>query len=515
MGGNGMKNATLALLVGGVLLAGGGAAHAADGCADLINLRLDDAVITTAQTVSGTFEAPAGGPGAPGSTLKVPEMCRVAGTVTPQVRFEVWLPKEWNGRLQSVGGGGLAGVISYSAMALAADGGYATASTDTGHQASDNTWFSDKGRQEDYGYRAIHQMTLQAKAIIRAYYGKHEDYAYFNGCSTGGRQGFMEVQRFPDDYDGVVSGAPVFNFTHLHMGQLWTWQARMKEKGANLSKDDFNMVMKASLEACDKNDGVEDGMITDPRACHFDPSVLQCEGSKSDDCLAPQQVEALKAIYAGATNPRTGEQVYPGLMPGGEGAQPSNPGWAMIMGDEPFFLDTAVLGLMGFENPDFDLMDFDFDQDVKTIDAKLMGVLNAVDPDLREFEARGGKHIIYHGWNDPGVMPMETVNYYHRLQTFREQSQGSKNALKETQAYSRLFMVPGMGHCRGGVGPDQIDFMAAIVDWVENGKAPERILASHVEDGKVTMTRPLCPEPQVATYKGKGDADKAENWVCK
>lgn len=500
------------LVLGGLVASGAAWASAGTSCSDLINLRLDDAVITKAERVtSGTFKA--GGPRP--ATLKVPPMCRVAGVITPQIHFEVWLPEKWNGRLQSVGGGGLAGVISYSAMALAAEDGYATASTDTGHVASDSKWLSDQGRQEDYGYRAIHEMTLKAKAIIEARYGKEQAYAYFNGCSTGGRQGFMEAQRFPDDYDGIISGAPVFNFTHLHMGQLWSYQARMKTPGANLTKADFNLLMKGALAACDMNDGVKDGIITDPRTCHFDPVALECKGDQVKDCLSPEQVATARKIYAGAKNPRTGAQVYPGLMPGGEGAQPNNPGWSMIMGDKPFFLDTAVLGGMGFENPNFNLMDFDFDKDVTTIDDKLMWVLNAVSPDLREFEAHGGKQIIYHGWSDPGVMPLETVHFYDRLQRFRAQAEGSKDPLKDTRAHERLFMVPGMGHCRGGVGPDHFDMMSALVAWVEQDKAPERILASHMEDGKVTMTRPLCAHPQVATYKGKGDPNKAENFVCK
>ncbi|HEU4618080.1 MAG TPA: tannase/feruloyl esterase family alpha/beta hydrolase [Gammaproteobacteria bacterium] len=490
-----------------------GLAYGATPCADMINVRLDDAVITKAESVtSGTFDT--GGRG-PNATLKVPPMCRIVGTITPQVQFEVWLPESWNGRLQSVGGGGLAGVISYAAMAQAVREGYATASTDTGHVASDMAWLFDKGRQEDYGYRAIHEMTLKAKDVIEEHYGKPQQYAYFNGCSTGGRQGFMEVQRYPDDYDGVISGAPVFNFTHLHMGQLWSYQARMRSPDANLSGDDFALLMKGAVAACDMNDGVKDGIITDPRTCRFDPAVLQCASGKTDSCLGAEQVETAKKIYAGATNPRTGEQVYPGLEPGGEGSQPNNPGWSMIMGDKPFALDTAVLAGLGFENLDFDLKKFDYDEDVKTIDAKLMGVLNAVNPDLREFEAHGGKLIIYHGWSDPGVMPMETVNYYERVQKFREQSQGSKHPLEETQDYARLFMVPGMGHCRGGVGPDQFDFMPAIVDWVEHGKAPDRVVASHVEDGKTTMTRPLCPDPQAAHYKGSGDPNSADSWECR
>ncbi len=490
-----------------------GSARAAGACSDLLNVRLHNAVITKAEDVSaGMLDT--GGRG-PNAKLHVPAMCRVAGTISPQIRFEVWLPEAWNGRLEAVGGGGLAGVISYSAMAEAVRDGYASASTDTGHVASDLSWLSDRGRVEDYGYRAIHEMTLKAKDLIAAHYGKPQAYSYFNGCSTGGRQGFMEVQRYPDDYDGVVSGAPVFDFTHLHMGQLWSYQARMREPGANLTGDDFALVMKGAVAACDMNDGVKDGIITDPRTCHFDPAVLECKAGQTADCLSAAQVETVRKIYAGPANPRTGAKVYPGLEPGSSGPQPHNPGWSMIMGDKPFFLDTAVLDGMGFENMHFDLDHFDYDKDVKSIDDKLMGVLNAVNPDLREFEKHGGKQIIYHGWADPGVMPMRTIEYYEQLQRFRQQSQGSSHPLADTRKHERLFMVPGMGHCAGGVGPDHFDFMPAIVDWVEHDKAPDRIIASHEENGKTTLTRPLCAEPEVAHYKGQGDPDSADSWVCR
>jgi feruloyl esterase len=492
-------------------------AMAAMECADLAGLELPNTEITAAERVeSGLFTPPgAGGPGG-GRAFDVPAMCRVAGVVDPAIRFEVWLPEgeAWNGRFQAVGGGGLAGIISYPAMATAIQNGFATASTDTGHEASDSTWLGDRQRVIDYGYRAIHEMTVKAKALIDAHYGESPAYSYFNGCSTGGRQGLMEAQRYPDDYDGIVSGAPVNQFTHLHIGQLWTAHATLKTPGAVLTPDDFALVHETVLAMCDANDGVEDGLLTDPRTCDFDPAVLQCDAGQSAACLAEPKIEALRMIYQGAVNPRTGAQIYPGLSPGGEGAQPNNPGWAMLMnGRTPFAIDEAVIGGMVFENPEWDWRTFDFDRDVAIVDAKLFGVLNAVNPDLRDFKSNGGKLIVYHGWNDPGVMPLATVDFYDSLVDFASKATGEDGA-QFTDEYLRLFMMPGVGHCRGGDGPDQADFMSALVSWVEEGKAPERIAASKVVDGEVTMTRPICPHPQTARYAGSGDPNDERNFEC-
>jgi feruloyl esterase len=436
--------------------------------------------------------------------------------VSPAIRFEVWLPEgaAWNGRFQAVGGGGLAGIISYPAMATATRAGYASASTDTGHESTDSAWLSDRQRQVDYGYRAIHETTVKAKAIIEAHYGSAEEYAYFNGCSTGGRQGLMEAQRYPDDYDGIVSGAPVNRFTQLHMAQLWTAHATLKTPGAVLTPENLALVSKTVLAQCDANDGVKDGILTDPRTCDFDPSVLQCKSGSGGECLAAPQVEALEKIYEGPKNPRTGVPLYPGLEPGGEGAQPRNPGWALIMnGKGPFFIDQAVLGGMAFENPQWDWRTFDFDRDVELVDDKLFGVLNAVDPDLRDFKANGGKLIVYHGWNDPGVMPQQTIQYYDNVVELAGKATGG-DGKAFTDEYLRLFMMPGMGHCQGGTGPDQADFMSAIAAWVERGQAPSRIVAQKQENGQTAMTRPLCPHPQVARYAGRGDANDERSFEC-
>ncbi len=495
-----------AAVCGGTALFGTTAVHAATACADLKNLKLPDTTITMAEKVpAGEFNAP--GVQRP---LKVPAMCRVAGVVTPAIKFEVWLPEgnAWNGRFQAVGGGGLAGIISYPALTEAVNGGYASSSTDTGHEVSDtaNTWTLDRQRVTDYGYRAIHEMTVKGKAIIDAHYGKAPEYSYFNGCSTGGRQGLMEAQRFPDDFNGIISGAPVNRFTNLHMGQLWTAHATLKKPGAVLTREDLTKVSAAVMAQCDAADGVKDGVLTDPRTCKFDPSTLQG--------FRPEQIEALKMIYKGAVNPRTGVQIYPGLEVGGEGPQPGNPGWGLIMnGKDIFGIDAPVLGGMGFHNPQWDWKTFDFDKDVALVDAKLFGTLNASNPDLSDFKKRGGKLIVYHGWSDPGVMPQQTLDYMASVREFAGKSTGSDGGAY-TDEYVRLYMLPGVGHCRGGNAPDQTDWMSALAGWVEKGKAPASLEGRREDQGKVVMTRPFCPYPQVAKYKGSGDTNDAKNFEC-
>jgi feruloyl esterase len=320
----------------------------------------------------------------------------------------------------------------------------------------------------------------------------------------------MEAQRYPDDYDGIVSGAPVNTFTRLHMSQLWTAHATLKTPGSALTAADFALVNAAVMRQCDAVDGVEDGVLTDPTRCDFNPRELVCRGRSSDSCLAEPKIAALESIYGGAVNPRTGAQIYPGLEPGGESAQPGNAGWAMIMnGNTPFFIDIPVLGGMGFENNAWDWRTFDFDRDVALIDGKLAHVLNAVDPDLRDFKAQGGKLILYHGWNDPGVMPQRTIDYYDEIVDFANQATGA-DGKAFTEEYLRLYMLPGVGHCSGGAGPDQANFMSALVDWVENEEAPGRIIANKA-DG--SMPRPLCPHPQVATYR-RGDLTDAASFTC-
>jgi feruloyl esterase len=490
-----------------------GDAYADAACERVATMMFPDTVITAAEMVtSGRFE----GAGGPGGGIEVPTMCRVAGTVAPQVRFEVWMPEpgSWNGRFQAVGGGGLAGNISYPAMGQAIRAGFATASTDTGHRANDTAWMQNRQQMIDYGYRAIREMTLKSKAVMEAYYGSGPRYSYFNGCSTGGRQGLMQAQRFPDDYDGIVSGAPVNHFTNLHIGQLWAAYVTLTQPGTRLTADDLELLHRASLDQCDAADGVRDGIIADPRGCDFDPGVLLCGDGQSEGCLTASQVEAARLLYQGARNPRTGEHIYSGLAPGGEGPQPGNPGWSMLLGEQPFFISTAVINGMSFGQDDFDWRSFDFDRDVELVRGSLAYLLDAVDADLRDFRDQGGRLILYHGWNDPGVMPGEVIRYYDRLVSFAERT-GADDGLAATREYARLFMMPGVGHCSGGAGPDQADFMSALMAWVEEGRAPDRIIASRVRDGAVDMTRPLCPHPEVAAYRGSGDTSDAASFECR
>jgi feruloyl esterase len=482
-------------------------------CERLAQLTLPAATVTLAQPVAqGTFVPPAGTQMRPGVTFKdLPDFCRVAATLKPSsdsdVRIEVWMPlKNWNGRFQAVGNGGLAGTISYPAMAQALGQGYATASTDTGHAAEPegaaNWAVGHPERVIDFGYRSVHEMAAKAKAVIAAYYGSAPRYSYWNGCSEGGRQGMGEVQRYPADFDGVVDGAPVFYFTHAQSRGFWSEKIVYEDPAAYIPPAKYQIVYDAVMAQCDAADGLKDGLINDPSRCHFDPALLLCKEGDAPNCLTAPQIKNMKSQYEGPVNPRTGERVMTGHMPGFE---------TLLVGRNataPADLKQARLGAFYryfvFENPNWDWTTFDFDKDIAFADQKLAAVMNNYDPNLKDFKARGGKLLQYHGWSDPMPSPMNTVNYFNQVQA----------TLGDTRDFYRLFMVPGMGHCSGGTGPDQFDKMGAIIDWVEHGKAPDQIVASHQTNGKADRTRPLCPYPQVAKYKGSGSIDEAENFVC-
>jgi feruloyl esterase len=473
-----------------------------EACAALAALQLSDLdSIQTEVVPAGPFQLPTAGPG-PATTPNLPAFCRVRGVVSPAINFEVWLPDPaaWNGRFQAVGGGGFAGVISYPAMAPALAAGYATASTDTGHVAPDLEWLGDTGRLRDYGYRAIYEMTAKSKAIIDAYYDRAPDYSYFNGCSTGGRQGLMQAQRFPNDYDGIVTGAPVSPFVETHFTQLWVALAVKQQSDESiLSPDDLRLVNDTVLAQCDTLDGVQDGVIENPLECNFNPSVLQCSGSEAGTCLADDQVAALRKIYSGPVNPATGERLFPGLVPGGETT------WTLVSSSGLVPIPLEYFGRSVFKDPNWDWRSFDFAADVELAFRSTGEVLDATNPDLSAFRDNGSRLLLYHGWNDQVIFPEGTIDYYNEV----EATVGG-----DTRDFFRLFMVPGMAHCRGGSGTDQFDAQAAIEAWVERGVAPERIEARRVENGSVVRTRPLCPYPQTARYDGSGDTNQASNFVC-
>ena len=491
------------------ILAFGIAAPAfAASCDSLASLKLPDTTITSSQVVAaGQFSPPGGNGKAKGANAykELPEFCRVAATLKPSsdsdIKIEVWLPAaNWNRKLQAVGNGGWAGVISYSALADAVRAGYASVSTDTGHASPGGSFaFGHQEKLIDFGWRSEHEMTAKAKAIIQAFYGSAPRYSYWNGCSTGGRQGFKEAQKFPDDFDGIIAGAPA-NRTAI---SLWIAFAVLKDPASYIPPSKYPVIHQAAIEACDLRDGVKDGLIEDPARCKFDPKVLLCKNGDGPSCLTAPQVDAAKKIYSSATNPRTGAVLFSSMVPGSE------LGWGVqAAGPEPSANIYDHFKYVVFKNPAWDWRTFDFDKGVALADQPDNAVMNATDPNLKAFFAHSGKLLIYHGWADTNVPPLNTIKYYNSvLDTMGGAAKTSNNI--------RLFMEPGMGHCGGGEGPNVFDKAGALDQWVEQNKAPEKIIASHSTNGAVDRTRPLCPYPQVAKYKGSGSIDDAANFACR
>ncbi len=503
-------------------------------CESLSTLKLPDTTITSAQSVAaGAFEPPVGP--APAIFKDLPAFCRVAAEVKPakdsDIKIEVWMPAAgWNGKYQGVGNGGFAGSITYAGLASAVKAGYAGASTDTGHSggATSAGWaLGHPDRIVDFGYRGIHEMTVKAKAIIQAFYGDNPKRSYFASCSNGGRQALMEAQRFPADYDGIIAGAPANFWTHLLAAGAWDVQATQDDPASFIPPAKIPALSAAVLKACDAQDGLTDGLVGDPQACRFDPATIQCQDADSNSCLTAPQVAALKKLYAGPKNSK-GEKIFPGRVPGGEEGPGGWPLW--ITGSAPgtslmYQFTTGFFPNMVFDDPKWDFKTFNFDSGVKTADEKQAGNLNATDANLKAFEKRGGKLIIYHGWSDGAISAFNTIDYYN--------SMVSAMGARETGQFVRLFMAPGMQHCGGGPGPNsfgqlglgvgpadpQHSIYAALDQWVEKGIAPERIVATkYVNDSNpaqgVKMTRPLCPYPQAARYKGAGDSNDEANFVC-
>lgn len=487
-------------------------------CESLTTLSLPNTTITVAKSVAAGEFAPAKPFGLPPVLLQglrtyndLPAFCRVAAEVRPAadsiIKFELWMPASgWNGKFLGVGNGGFSGEIFYPFMTDPLARGYATASTDTGHEGSviDASFaFGHPEKLVDFGYRAVHEMTVKAKTIIAAYYGQAPRFSYWNGCSTGGRQGLMEAQRFPADFDGIVAGAPANYMTHLSAHGVWIMQALHKEEASFVPQSKYRLIHDAVLQACDARDDVMDGVLEDPRSCTFDPQVLECKGTDGPSCLTTAQVRSVRTIYAPATNPRTNEVVFPGLALGSE------LGWGQFWGGaQPMPLATGIFAYVVFKDPKWDYRALNFDSDIALADGVDKGMVNAIDPNLNAFFARGGKLLQYHGWNDPGIAAQNSINYY----TSVLKAMGGPSNVDGSY---RLFMAPGMDHCSGGEGPSRFDAVSALEQWVENKKAPERIIASRFRDGKIDRTRPLCPYPQVAVYNGTGGMDDAANFTCK
>lgn len=498
-------------------------------CESLAKLALPDTIITMAQAVgAGEFKMPESkmpspppGPAAkpPGASIwspkvdskSLPGFCRVAATLKPSsdsdIKIEVWLPLSgWNGKFLGVGGGGTAGSIVYAGVPLGLTDalrlGYAAANTDAGHDASvDGGSLSFVlGHPEkliDYAYRANHEMTVKAKAIVAAYYGVAARHSIFIGCSLGSMQAINEAKRFPEDYDGVIAGALMNPIALFNAAQLWPAWLVAKDPAKSIPASKVAMIHEAALKACATPVGTNDGLIEEPDRCHFDPGTLLCKGADGPDCLTAPQVELMRQIYAGPVNPRTKESIFIGPAPGAEGELSG------MVGARPHSASLELYKYAVHQDPNWDWKTMDFDADIALAD-KVLGPLMHVDANLKPFFDRGGKLMIYIGWNDYHN-PIQVIDYYNAV--LKTAGNQAKNSI-------RLFNVPGMGHCGGGTGCDTFDKVGTMAQWAETGKAAEQILGSHLTDGKVIRTRPLCAYPQAAKYKGTGNIDDAENFVC-
>jgi feruloyl esterase len=477
-------------------------------CDALARLSLSNTTITSARWVEagpmteGATPAAAAGAQRPNTLpTMLPAHCRVAIVMKPSsdshIEAEVWLPAEWNGKFEAVGNGGWAGTINYPAMARALQEGYATASTDTGHKGGNSAFaIGHPEKLIDFGHRAVHEMTVQSKAIISAIYKSPARLSYWNGCSTGGRQGLMAAQRYPDDFDAILAGAPANNHTRMGISRLNVSVPTVRDAAAAVPQQKLAMVNRAVLRACDGADGVKDGFLNNPRACQFDVATLQCASGDGDSCLTAPQVATMKSAYASVTLPN-GDLVFPGKEPGSE------TGWGMVGGTADPLSVTALQIAHG--DAAWEPTSFDLARDLSLALEKVGYATNAIDPDLRAFKARGGKLLLYHGWNDFLISPGNTVNYFEAV---------TKTMGNGQDEWVRLFMMPGVGHCQGGAGPDQVNWMAAVERWRESGKVPNQIEATRVIGNRVEMTRPLCPYPQVAKYSGTGSTNDAANFVC-
>lgn len=479
---------------------------------------------------------------------ELPTYCRVHGVSRPvpgsEIGFEIWLPeKKWTNRLHMLGNGSYSSSIYWEQMADRIRRGDVAVATDTGHTGGGDDLRFVVARPEaliDFAHRAVHETTVAAKSIVEAYYGRRAKYSYFTGCSTGGYQGLSEAQRYPDDFDGIIAGAPGNNRSRLNLAFLWNFAANHRADGSQIVPNSkLPMLTRAAMAACDNGDGVVDGVISDPRACKFDPAHIQCRAGDGEDCLTSEQVAAVRKIYAGPRDARTGAQLYPGLTLGSEGIQvdPGElPGWAQFWQnsakpDEPQRLDFFRYWV--FKDPNWDWRKFDWSADVAAMDQRLAGNFDANNTDLTRFKSRKGKLILFMGWQDPVGAAPEAINYYEGV-VARSSARTAAAKHRDTQSFLRLYMIPGMAHCRLGPGATffttqmrrslppvedpRHDMVQALHQWVERGKPPETLIATHFDDPDsknraVAFQRPICVYPQVARYKG-GPQNSAASFRC-
>jgi feruloyl esterase len=452
-----------------------------------------------------------------------PRFCQVDGhTATPgnEVNFRLGLPERWNGKYYFVGVGGTGGTIGRLDAGLAK--GYASASTDTGHVTDDESWHTNAAKRIDYGYRGTHVTAAAGKALTASFYGKTPQHSYFQGCSNGGRQAFMEVQRFPEDFDGIIAGDPATGVP-MQAGRALIFQKLLANPKSYIPIEKVEMISKATVAACDAADGLKDGLVSDPRLCKFKPETLKCAGADAPNCLTPPQLEIVQQIYNGVKTSNGEMYAYP-FPVGHEG---DTTGWrAWTIGRTPpepqadgtlLFKENLPSGYrLSDENfkmisaassdPTFTWRNFRLDRDLARL-KDMTAILSPLDADLRPYKNRGGKILMYHGWADPAISAYGTLDYFERMTKI-------VGGQKEADAFSRLYLVPGMHHCSGGPGPNQFDMLTALENWVEKGQAPQSLIATHKTNDTVDRTRPLCPHPQVAKYVGTGSIDDAANFKC-
>jgi feruloyl esterase len=482
-------------------------------CESLAGLTLPNAKIVSAVAIAaGEFS-----PGAPLPPTKVPAFCRVSATLTPSsdsdIQIELWLPTAWNGKYLANGVGGWGGAIPYPGLMSALQRGYATSGTDTGHRG--NMGAADFAldhpeKVKDFAWRAIHEMTVQSKSIIKDYYGKPDRLAYFSGCSAGGKQGLMEVQKFPADFDGVVAGAPAADWIGLNSSSLYDSLLNIpKGQHPIIGPAQGQLIHQAVIAQCDKLDGLADGEVADPRVCGFKASSLVCRaGQAPETCLTPEQAAVADKFYQAVRDPKDGSLVFPGMLPSSE------LGWGMVPVPMPPAVGEYQFVVRG--DAHWDPYTFDLSRDVA--EARRTDIISALNPDLSAFAARHGKLIQYHGLSDPIIPTEASINYY-------ESVVAQQHGLNKTDAFYRLFLVPGMGHCMGAYDADWVD---ALDQWVEHGKAPRQVLGHRLPPmtgpppmgpppmaaPEYTGTRPICAYPAIAKYNGTGPPDAADSFSC-
>jgi feruloyl esterase len=476
---------------------------AAATCESLKSVSLPQVTITSAENVAaGPFVVPGGSGNALAPAAQpIPAHCRVKWVLKPSsdshINAELWLPSaEWNGKFMAVGNAGFGGAISvngYGDMQIGLRRGYATAGNDTGHTEAEGPGgrfgLGHPEKIVDFSHRAMHEMTVSAKRLIGEFYGKAPQFSYYKGCSTGGRQGVMAAQRFPRDFDGIIAGALANRHVHQHIAGLATSVALARHPESAISAKKAEMVSKALMNACDH---YKEGFVNDPRACRFDFSELACSGEDTESCLTPAQLKTVEVFYGGVKDSK-GELVF-------SGQALSTPLRALAPPTDVPGGGYDTVRIWAFQDEKYDWKKFDLDRDMPVIAAKV-GFVDANDPDLTEFRAHGGKLILYAGWGDTAITPENTVAYYENVVA----KMGKK------QDVARLFMVPGMGHCRGGAGPNSFDTIGALEAWRERGAMPSEITAFNPESG---LSRPLCAYPRYAKYNGTGNIKDAANWRC-